>query len=85
VKGFDGTETADHGSIVDRRDTYVADRVTVFDDRRRCAHFGQCTDRLPAVFRAENRTVRRPQPRSAATPWFRRCTTSRSKAARPNQ
>jgi CDGSH-type Zn-finger protein/truncated hemoglobin YjbI len=53
VKGFDGTETADHGSIVDRRDTYVADGITVFDDRSRCAHFGQCTDRLPAVFRAD--------------------------------
>ncbi|MEP6598319.1 MAG: CDGSH iron-sulfur domain-containing protein [Actinomycetota bacterium] len=25
-------------------------RVTVFDDRTRCAHFGQCTDRLSSVF-----------------------------------
>ena len=53
LKGFDGAETADHGSIAERRDRYVADGITVFDDRRRCAHFGQCTDRLPAVFRAD--------------------------------
>jgi CDGSH-type Zn-finger protein/truncated hemoglobin YjbI len=52
VKGFDGAESADHGSIADRRDRYVGDGITVFDDRSRCAHFGQCTDRLPAVFRA---------------------------------
>ena len=52
LKGFDGTESADHGSIADRRDRYVADGIIVFDDRSRCAHFGQCSDRLPAVFRA---------------------------------
>ena len=52
LKGFDGAESADHGSIADRRDRYVADGIIVFDDRSRCAHFGQCTDRLPAVFRA---------------------------------
>jgi CDGSH-type Zn-finger protein/truncated hemoglobin YjbI len=53
VKGFDGAESADHGSISDRRDRYVDDGITVFDDRSRCAHFGQCTDRLPTVFRAD--------------------------------
>jgi CDGSH-type Zn-finger protein/truncated hemoglobin YjbI len=53
LKGFDGTETADHGSIVERRDSYVTDKLTVFDDRSRCAHFGQCTDHLPAVFRPD--------------------------------
>jgi CDGSH-type Zn-finger protein/truncated hemoglobin YjbI/ferredoxin len=53
VKGFDGSETADHGPIADRRAAYPADNgVTVYDDRSRCAHFGQCTTRLPAVFRA---------------------------------
>jgi uncharacterized Fe-S cluster protein YjdI len=52
LKGFDGSESADHGAIADRRDSYVADGITVFDDRSRCAHFGQCTDRLPTVFRA---------------------------------
>jgi CDGSH-type Zn-finger protein/truncated hemoglobin YjbI len=53
LKGFDGAESADHGSIADRRDSYAADGITVFDDRSRCAHFGQCTDRLPTVFRAD--------------------------------
>lgn len=52
LKGFDGAESADHGLMVDRRDTYPAGVVTAHDDRSRCAHFGQCTDRLPAVFRA---------------------------------
>ncbi len=52
LKGFDGSESADHGAIADRRDSYPADGFTVFDDRTVCAHFGQCTDRLPAVFRA---------------------------------
>lgn len=53
LKGFVGAESADHGSIADRRESYVADGITVFDDRSRCAHFGQCTDRLPTVFRAD--------------------------------
>jgi CDGSH-type Zn-finger protein/truncated hemoglobin YjbI len=53
VKGFDGAESADHGSIADRRDRYRTDGMTVLDDRSRCAHFGQCTERLPVVFRAD--------------------------------
>jgi CDGSH-type Zn-finger protein/truncated hemoglobin YjbI len=52
-KGFDGSESADHGSTADRRESYDADGVTVYDDRSVCAHFGQCTNRLAAVFRAE--------------------------------
>ena len=52
LKGFSGTESADHGAIADRRATYPDGRVTVYDDRTRCAHFGQCTDRLSQVFRA---------------------------------
>jgi CDGSH-type Zn-finger protein len=53
LKDFDGSESADHGPIADRRAAYPAgDGVTVYDDRSRCAHFGQCTTRLPAVFRA---------------------------------
>lgn len=53
LKGFDGTETADHEPIAVRRDSYPAgDGVTVYDDRTRCAHFGQCTTRLSSVFRA---------------------------------
>jgi len=49
--GFEGTESADHRPMAERRRAYpTADGVTIFDDRTRCAHFGQCTDRLPAVF-----------------------------------
>lgn len=52
LKGFVGTEAADYSVIADRRSTYkAASGITVYDDRGRCAHFGQCTDRLPAVFR----------------------------------
>jgi CDGSH-type Zn-finger protein/truncated hemoglobin YjbI/ferredoxin len=54
LKGFVGTETADHALIAERRDEYVSETVTVQDDRGRCAHFGQCSDRLPAVFRAHD-------------------------------
>ena len=32
VKGFDGAETADHGSIADRREAYRATDITVYDD-----------------------------------------------------
>ncbi len=49
--GFDGTETADHGSIRERRQALPGQGVTIFDDRSRCAHIGRCTDGLPAVFR----------------------------------
>jgi len=51
LKGFGGSESADHGSIAERRAVYPADGVSVYDDRSRCAHFGQCTTRLPGVFR----------------------------------
>jgi CDGSH-type Zn-finger protein/truncated hemoglobin YjbI/ferredoxin len=53
LKGFDGTESADPGPIADRRDAYPSGPVTVYDDRSVCAHFGQCTTRLPRVFRAD--------------------------------
>lgn len=55
LKGFDGAETAGHGSTADRRTDHdsAAGDITVHDDRGRCAHFGQCTDRLPAVFRGD--------------------------------
>jgi len=49
--GFDGTESADHGLIADRRRSYpTPDGLTIYDDRTRCAHFGQCTNRLPSAF-----------------------------------
>lgn len=43
VKGFVGTETASHDTISERRRDYRADGLTIYDDRSRCAHFGQCT------------------------------------------
>jgi CDGSH-type Zn-finger protein/ferredoxin len=48
---FEGAETADHGLIADRRKAHpTADGAIVYDDRTRCAHFGQCTDRCPKAF-----------------------------------
>lgn len=35
----------------DRRDTYVGQQVTIFDNRGTCQHSGYCTDRLATVFR----------------------------------
>jgi CDGSH-type Zn-finger protein len=37
--------------VADRRDDYVADEITIHDNRGICAHVGHCTDGLPAVFR----------------------------------
>lgn len=71
---FDGTETADHGDIPDRRESYVVDdELTVYDDKTRCAHFGQCTDRLPDVFGGDRRwppshRIRRRPLRDPTTP-----------------
>jgi len=48
---FDGTETADRGPISERRDAYEAAEVTILDDRSVCAHIGECTDGLPAVWK----------------------------------
>lgn len=66
LKAFDGTETADFDSASQRSDTYQADSLTVYDDRSRCAHFGQCTDRLAAVFRAGDEPFVAPGNASAA-------------------
>lgn len=51
LKGWRGPESADHSDIAERRDGYTAGELIVYDDRSRCAHFGQCTSTLPAVFR----------------------------------
>jgi CDGSH-type Zn-finger protein/truncated hemoglobin YjbI len=53
LKGFDGSESTDRAPIAKRRDSYAADGVTVYDDRTVCCHYGQCTSRLAAVFRAD--------------------------------
>jgi CDGSH-type Zn-finger protein/truncated hemoglobin YjbI len=37
--------------VPDRRDTYVGQQVTIFDNRGICQHSGLCTDRLATVFR----------------------------------
>lgn len=49
--GFDGSETADRGPIAGRQDSYEAEEVTILDDRGVCAHAGECTDRLPSVWK----------------------------------
>ena len=38
------------GRVPDRRDTYVGQEITVFDNRGICQHAGFCTDRLASVF-----------------------------------
>jgi CDGSH-type Zn-finger protein/truncated hemoglobin YjbI len=46
------TDSKDPDRVPDRRDTYVGQQVTVFDNRGICAHSGRCTDRLASVFHA---------------------------------
>src|SRR5690349_4123816 len=50
LKGWSGPETAAHSPGA--RPAYRAEGIELTDDRAVCAHFGQCTDRLPRVFRA---------------------------------
>ncbi len=49
--GFDGTETADHGSVAGRRAEYRGEGITILDDRSICAHAGICTNNLAAAFK----------------------------------
>lgn len=48
---FNGQEFASKDTAASRRDTYVGDGVTIYDDRSRCAHAGNCTDNLASVFK----------------------------------
>jgi CDGSH-type Zn-finger protein len=48
---FNGQEFASKNKASDRRDTYVGNGVTIYDDRSRCAHAGNCTDNLASVFK----------------------------------
>jgi len=49
--GFnDGKDAA---RVPDRRDTYVGEQVTIFDNRGLCQHSGFCSDRLATVFRVK--------------------------------
>lgn len=48
---FNGQEFASKDTAAERRETYVGDGVTIYDDRSRCAHAGKCTDNLASVFK----------------------------------
>ncbi len=48
---FNGQEFATKDTAAARRDTYVGDGVTIYDDRSRCANAARCTDNLAAVFK----------------------------------
>ncbi len=37
--------------IEDKRENYVGEKITIYDNRSICAHSGICTDRLASVFR----------------------------------
>ena len=41
--------------IVDKRDNYQGQKITVHDNRSICAHAGYCTDRLSSVFRMKQK------------------------------
>jgi CDGSH-type Zn-finger protein len=49
--GFSGDK--DPKRVPDRRDTYVGQPLTVFDNRSVCQHSGYCTDRLATVFQVD--------------------------------
>src|ERR1700733_6023063 len=51
VRGFD--DAKDPGRLPDRRDTYIGQQVTIFDNRGTCQHSGFCTDRLSTVFKVD--------------------------------
>jgi len=48
---FNGQEFASKDTEADRREIYVGDGVTIYDDRSRCAHAARCTDNLQSVFK----------------------------------
>jgi CDGSH-type Zn-finger protein/truncated hemoglobin YjbI/ferredoxin len=51
ARGFD--DAKDPARLADRRDTYVGQQVTIFDNRGTCQHSGFCTERLSTVFRVD--------------------------------
>jgi CDGSH-type Zn-finger protein len=63
---FDGSESADHGPIAERHDSYNAEAVTILDDRSVCAHAGECTDGLPGVWKLREEPWIDPEGASAA-------------------
>lgn len=48
TNGF--TDVKDDKRVADKRDIYVGQQVTVFDNRGICQHSGLCTDRIATVF-----------------------------------
>jgi CDGSH-type Zn-finger protein/truncated hemoglobin YjbI len=50
--GFSGEK--DPRRVADRRDTFVGQQVTVFDNRGICQHSGLCSDRLNTVFHSDS-------------------------------
>jgi CDGSH-type Zn-finger protein/truncated hemoglobin YjbI len=48
------TDAKDPNRVVDRRDTYVGQQVTILDNRGICQHSGYCSDRLAAVFHTDS-------------------------------
>jgi CDGSH-type Zn-finger protein/truncated hemoglobin YjbI len=51
TSGF--TDGKDPKRVPDRRDTYLGEQVTIFDNRGICQHSGLCSDRLPTAFRTK--------------------------------
>ena len=47
--GFSDAKAANR--VPDKRETYVAEAITIHDNRGICAHAGRCTDGLKEVFR----------------------------------
>jgi CDGSH-type Zn-finger protein/truncated hemoglobin YjbI/ferredoxin len=47
------SDAKDPKRVPDRRDTYVGQQVTIFDNRGTCQHSGFCSDRLATVFRTD--------------------------------
>jgi CDGSH-type Zn-finger protein/truncated hemoglobin YjbI len=45
------TDVKDPKRVVDQRDTYAGQQLTIYDNRGICQHSGFCTDRLATVFR----------------------------------
>ena len=49
---FNGfSDAKDPGRVADNRDDYMADTITIHDNRGICAYAGRCTDGLKKVFR----------------------------------
>ena len=50
AEGFDGTETADTGTIASRQTSYPGTGLTVKDDRSICMHAGFCSNQVTNVW-----------------------------------